>query len=84
VDSGSTHCFITTNIAKRLELVWSSQQGLTFGVANGERVSCLGICPQAGITIDNEQFLIDFYVIALEGYDLVLGCNWLRQLGPIL
>jgi hypothetical protein len=67
-----------------LGLAWSSQQGLTIGVANGERASCLGICPQAGITIDNEQFLIDFYVIALEGYELVLGCNWLRQLGPIL
>jgi hypothetical protein len=84
VDSGSTHCFIATNTTKRLGLAWSSQQGLTVGVANGERVSCLGICPQVGITIDNEQFLIDFYVIALEGYELVLGCNWLRQLGPIL
>jgi hypothetical protein len=77
VDSGSTYCFIATNTAKRLGLAWSSQQGLTVGVANGERVSCLGICPQVGITIDNEQFLIDFYVIALEGYELVLGCNWL-------
>jgi hypothetical protein len=84
VDSGSTHCFIATNTAERLRLVWSSRQGLTVGVANGERVSCLGIYPQAGITIDNEQFLIDFYVIALEGYELVLDCNWLRQLGPIL
>jgi hypothetical protein len=84
VDSRSTHCFITTNIAERLGLVWSSQQVLTVGVANGERVSCLGIYPQAGITIDNEKFLIDFYVIALEGYELVLGYNWLRQLGPIL
>jgi hypothetical protein len=84
VDSGSTHCFIATNTTERLGLVWSSQQGLTVGVANGERVSCLGICPQASITIDNEQFLINFYGIALEGYDLVLGCNWLRQLGPIL
>jgi hypothetical protein len=84
VDSGSTHCFITTNTAKRLGLTWSSQQGLTVGVANGERVSCLEICPQVGITIDNEQFFIDFYVIALEGYELVLGYNWLRQLGPII
>jgi hypothetical protein len=84
VDLGSTHCFIATNTAERLGLVWSSRQGLTVGVANGERVSCLGIYPQAGITIDNEQFLIDFYVIALEGYELVLDCNWLRQLGPIL
>jgi hypothetical protein len=84
VDSGSTHCFITTNTTERLGLVWSSQQGLTVGVSNGEQVSCLEICPHAGITIDNEQFLIDFYIIALEGYELVLGCNWLRQLGPIL
>jgi hypothetical protein len=75
VDSGSTYCFIATNTTKKLGLAWSSQQGLTVGVANGERVSCLRIYPQVGITIDNEQFLIDFYVIALEGYEMVLGCN---------
>jgi hypothetical protein len=31
-----------------------------------------------------EEFAINLYVIHLGGYELVLGCEWLRTLGPIL
>jgi hypothetical protein len=27
---------------------------------------------------------MDFFIIALEGYEVVPGCNWLRTLGPII
>jgi hypothetical protein len=36
------------------------------------------------MVIGGESFLMDFYIIPLDGYDVVLGCEWLRTLGPIV
>jgi hypothetical protein len=54
------------------------------GVANGERLPCSGICSFLSITIKGEAFNIDLYIIVLERHDVVLGCSWLRTLGPII
>jgi hypothetical protein len=45
---------------------------------------CLGVCSALPLAINGELYYIDFLVIALEGYEMVLGCNWLRTLGPIV
>jgi hypothetical protein len=47
-------------------------------------VACTGLCPDVPVQIGGEHFRIDFYVISLGGYEVVLGCQWLRTLGPIL
>jgi predicted aspartyl protease len=84
VDSGSTHCFITAATACRLGLAPTPRPGMTVGIANGERIACVGICPAVPVLIDTERFTIDLYIIALGDYEMVLGCQWLRTLGPIL
>jgi hypothetical protein len=84
VDSGSTHCFISEHTARRLDLAPIARPGLTVGVANGDRVPLTGVCKNVPITIIGEAFYIDLHVIDLHGYELVLGCDWLRTLGPIL
>jgi len=53
-------------------------------VANGECVSCPGVIRQAPLTIDNDTFRVDLFVMPLAGYDLVLGTQWLATLGPVL
>lgn len=84
VDSGSTHCFVNDTTAQRLGLVPLARPGLTVGVANGDRIACHGLCPDVPVQIDHKHFRINFYVIALSGYEVVLGCHWLRTLGPLL
>ena len=84
VDSGSTHSFIATSVADRLGISYTPRPGLSVGVANGERVQCAGICTTASFSIGHERFVVDLYVLQLEEYDLVLGCQWLQTLGPIL
>ena len=84
VDSGLTHCFMSTTTAERLGLQPTSRPGLTISVANGERVASAGVCPNTAISIVGEDFCVDIYVIPLAGYELVLGCQWLRTLGPVL
>ena len=43
-----------------------------------------GVCPNTAFSIAGEDFCVDIYVIPLAGYELVLGCQWLRTLGPVL
>jgi len=84
VDSGSTHCFIAEEAAHRVGLVPTPRPGMTVGVANGDRVPCAGVCTAVPVLIGDERFSIDFFVIALGGHEMVLGCHWLRTLGPVL
>lgn len=81
LDSGSTHNFISEAAARRLQLQLCPRDGLSVAVANGDRLSCTGFSPNTLLTIDAEQFAIDFYVLSLGGYDVVLSTQWLATLG---
>jgi len=84
VDSGSTHSFIAETSARLLGAAIVPRPGLSVGVANGDRMPCSGILPTTPVTIGTERFVIDLYVLPLGDYELVLGCQWLKSLGPIL
>ena len=84
LDSGSTHNFIAEDAALRTGLPLQRRPRLTATVANGERVSCPGVIRQAPLTIDNDTFRVDLFMMPLAGYDLVLGTQWLATLGPVL
>jgi hypothetical protein len=53
-------------------------------VANGDKVASTVVCHNVQFYIDKEPFVMDFFVIPLAGYEMVLGVQWLRTLGPIL
>lgn len=84
VDSGSTHCFVSTATTARLGLTPSPRPGMTVGIANSDHVPTSDVCTATPIRIGNELFSVDMYAIPLAGYKLVLDCQWLRTLGPIL
>jgi len=84
VDLGSTHYFMSTNTAESLGLHPMPRPGLTVGVDNGECVASVGVCPNTTLSIAGEDFCVDIYIIPLAGYELVLGCQWLCTLGPVL
>jgi hypothetical protein len=51
------------------------KDGMTVGVANDERLPCLRVCSVLLFSINDKLFCIDFLIIALEGYEVVLRCN---------
>jgi hypothetical protein len=84
LDSGSTHNFISEEAARRSSLPLRQRPRLTALVANGERVTCVGVIHDAPLLIDGDSFPTDLYVMPLAGYDVVLGTRWLGELGPIV
>ncbi|XP_015168562.1 uncharacterized protein [Solanum tuberosum] len=84
VDSGSTHSFVNSKIVSQFNLQVERREGLRVVVVNGERVRSPGQCEGVSIWFGNHAFHIDLYVLNLSGFDVVLGVNWLKTLGPIL
>ena len=52
-------------------------------VGNGAFIKCQGICPLVDISLQNSTFTIPFYLLPIEGADVVLGVEWLSTLGSI-
>jgi hypothetical protein len=84
VDSGTTHTFIREAVASQIGLQVAPRQGLSVKVANGDRVTSKGVCPKQLVSIDDEEFDLNCYILPLAGFDVILGVQWLRSLGPIL
>ncbi|WVZ59186.1 hypothetical protein U9M48_009373 [Paspalum notatum var. saurae] len=84
LDTGSTHNFIAEDAARRTGLPIQPRPRLTATVANGERVTCPGVIRRAPVIIEGETFSIDLFVMPLEGYDLVLGTQWMVTLGRVV
>ena len=84
VDSGSTHTFIRDAIVPRLGLHVTPTAGLLVKVANGEKVLSGGVCSQTPLTVGEENFTTTCYTLPLDGFDVVLGVEWLRSLGPFI
>lgn len=73
LDSGSTHNFISEVAALRSGLPLQRLARLTAMVANGERITCIGVIHGAPVMIGGAPFPADLFVMPLAGYDVVLG-----------
>ena len=84
IDSSSNHNFLHHKFAKIIGL--KSERSCLFSVvvANGERLSSLGRCNGVKLFLQGIPIEVDFFLLPLEGCDVVLGVQWLGTLGPIL
>jgi hypothetical protein len=83
-DTGSTHNFLNIKLAEKLGLVPNKHTTFEVMVANGERLSSRGKCSAVPVLLEGTLFILEFFPIDLQGYDLVLGAQWLKTLSPIL
>ncbi|KAF1884463.1 hypothetical protein Lal_00028340 [Lupinus albus] len=52
-------------------------------VGNGERIYCTGLCKETIINLQYQLFNILFYLLPIQGADIVLGIKWLSTLGLV-
>jgi hypothetical protein len=84
LDSGSMHNFIDIVAAERAEVGFTGGARLRVAVANGDCITSLSCCSALDINIAGEHFVISYYGLALDFFDMVLGVQWLEYLGPVL
>jgi hypothetical protein len=83
IDSGSTHNFINTQVAKRLSCTLTSIRPLAVEAANGGQMTCTHVCKNFLWKMQGVQFSTDVFVVELNNCDMVLGVQWLATLGNI-
>ncbi|KAF5468658.1 hypothetical protein F2P56_012797, partial [Juglans regia] len=84
VDSGSTHSFLDPSIARAAKLGVDDGKKIVVKVANGQMVQGLGHCSKVKTKIQGIQFNPSYYILPLDGCDVVLGVDWLETLGDIV
>nr|KYP61075.1 Retrovirus-related Pol polyprotein from transposon 17.6 [Cajanus cajan] len=83
VDTGSSHNVMRPKLAKFLHLPITSTPKFPVMVGNGEHIFYAGLCPNIPLCIFDHTFHIPFYLLDIQGADIVLGIDWLRTLGTI-
>ncbi|XP_058766610.1 uncharacterized protein LOC131640216 [Vicia villosa] len=83
VDTGSTHNILQPRIAQHLNLPTKPIPHFSVMVGNGSHLQCEGISNGVQLTLQNKTFTLPFYLLPIEGADVVLGMAWLRTLGQI-
>lgn len=83
IDSGSSHTFISSELASKLSGVSSIPFPLKVQVANGHTLLCNSCIFQAIWTISAYEFCSDLKVLDLSSFDTIVGMDWLTQFSPM-
>ena len=73
VDSGSSHNFLDYTVAKRLSSELLVIEGFQVTVVNGDVVMAQEVCKGLKWELQGLTLQTDFYVLPLQGCDIVLG-----------
>lgn len=85
VDLGSTSSFIDSALLQRLKVTTTTlDTALPVRVANGELLQCTEEVADLHWWVQGHTFKYDFKALALRGYDLILGMDWLEQWGEMV
>ncbi|KAH7572255.1 hypothetical protein JRO89_XS04G0228500 [Xanthoceras sorbifolium] len=83
IDSGNTHNFISESAARRVGLQPKTEGKMEVMVASGEKLNCPDKCSNVQLKLQRIPIVAEFFILPLEGYDIVMGTQWLQTLGPI-
>jgi hypothetical protein len=84
VDSGSTHNFIHHCIAQETHCYIHAINNFQIMITNGGSMKCGGCYENVHLQIGDYHLKSHMFSIDMGGYDIVLGADWVRTLGPIL
>ncbi|KAJ4789012.1 polyprotein [Rhynchospora pubera] len=83
LDSGSTHTFVNPEVIQCLNLPIHQANPMVVMVANGEKMVTDTTCQALKFKLQGHEFERDVRLLAIQGYDMILGLDWLTSLGPM-
>jgi hypothetical protein len=82
-DNGSTHNFIHCRIAQEINCYIYAINNFQIMIAKSGFMKCGGRFENVHLQIGQYHLKFHMFAIDMGGYDIVLGVEWLRTLGPI-
>lgn len=67
IDSGSTHNLIQPKLAKKLRINVLPIKAFKVYIGNGDYLVCSHKCPQVPVSMQETKFLVDMYVLTIQG-----------------
>ncbi|XP_057793263.1 uncharacterized protein LOC131009877 [Salvia miltiorrhiza] len=84
-DTGASHSFISHAACKRLELTPQlAETTLEVSTPGGGRLAIKDVISNLELNIGAETFKAELYVIAIIDFDMILGMDWLTQVGATI
>ena len=83
VDSGAIHNFMTESEANRLNIKWHQDSG-RMKVVNSVALLILGIARKTTLKLGTWSSLVDFVIVKMDNFDVVLGMEFLLEHKMIL
>ncbi|RRT32375.1 hypothetical protein B296_00034407 [Ensete ventricosum] len=80
IDTESTHKFMSNKVAAHLMLQKESYNGFEVKVANGQILKCNQKCPRVKLILQEQDVVADFFLLSLDGFDIVLSIDWLSTI----
>ena len=83
IDIGSTNNFMDRKIAARLAYHIECCDKFEVKVANGRILICDSKCSKIKLILQGQELFVNFFLLPLEDYEVVLGIKWLSTLGDV-
>lgn len=83
VDSGSSHSFLSDMVADKLKIVPQAIPAVKVRIANGGILQCDKQLANCVWCAQGQSFTTDLRILALGCYDMVLGMDWLEEMGEM-
>ncbi|RRT44121.1 hypothetical protein B296_00026417 [Ensete ventricosum] len=83
IDTGSTHNFMSSEVATHLMLQKEYYNGFKVKVANDQILKCNQKCPRVKLILQEQDIVADYFLLPLDGFDIVLAIDWLSMIGDV-
>jgi len=83
INSGSTHNFISENLASRRRTWTKLESPMQVRVANGQILNCSHEITACPVRSSGFAFKLPLKILPLHCYDVILGIDWLEQHSPM-
>ncbi|KAJ4753988.1 polyprotein [Rhynchospora pubera] len=84
IDSGSTHSFVNPDVIHSQSFSITKNTPMAVMVANGNKMVTELECKALQFSLQGHEFEKDMRVLDVKGYDVILGLDWLTELGPMM
>ncbi|KAJ1692442.1 hypothetical protein LUZ63_009140 [Rhynchospora breviuscula] len=84
IDSGSTHSFIHPSIVQLNAVPTIPSPPMLVKTASGSKLLSDLKCQPLQFALQQHQFEGEFRVLEVQGYDIILGMDWIAKVGPLV